>query len=424
MGSPKTQHYIDIVHGLTPELEKLADEVEETEQFPTRAFELLADNDLLRLTLPTEFGGQEMSLIDYFPVLQEVARIHGTFRMFVHGQNGMWRLVEQWGSQEQKERWLPVHRQGGIFTFGLTEPDNGTGRDISTTAVRDGDEWVINGRKHLISWAGEAELVHLIAKTGDERGKEATCFLLPKGTPGVRVEKLAHTMGCKGGSHDRMIFEDCRLPANSVLGEEGQGLYLGLRGFLDVSRLSIAVSCLGLARQAMDLAVDFAKARVTFGKAIATRQAMRLSIAEMAADIYSLRATTATPVPCGSKRELPRSNGWSSPMTYSPTASTSKNEDHHDCALSHALHARVPVQDQGDRHRQSRCRASRSLDIAHLEEVRRRRPPSCLRRQERPGPMAGRRADAHRRRELGDRRLARASASVPADDGRGRPRRL
>jgi alkylation response protein AidB-like acyl-CoA dehydrogenase len=290
MGSPKTQHYIDIVHGLTPELEKLADEVEETEQFPTRAFELLADNDLLRLTLPTEFGGQGMSLIDYFPVLQEVARIHGTFRMFVHGQNGMWRLVEQWGSQEQKERWLPVHRQGGIFTFGLTEPDNGTGRDISTTAVRDGDEWVINGRKHLISWAGEAELVHLIVKTSDERGREATCFLLPKGTPGVRVEKLAHTMGCKGGSHDRMIFEDCRLPADSVLGEEGQGLYLGLRGFLDVSRLSIAVSCLGLARQAMDLAVDFAKARVTFGKAIATRQAVRLSIAEMAADIYSVQA--------------------------------------------------------------------------------------------------------------------------------------
>src|ERR1700736_5610577 len=153
MGSPKTEHYIDIVRGLNPELEKLADEVEETEQFPTRAFELLADNDLLRRTLPPEFGGQEMSLIDYFPVLQEVARIHGTFRMFVHGQNGMWRLVEQWGTQPQKHRWLPVSQSGGIPTFGRTDPDNGTGRDITTTAVRDGGEWVINGRKHLISWA-------------------------------------------------------------------------------------------------------------------------------------------------------------------------------------------------------------------------------------------------------------------------------
>jgi alkylation response protein AidB-like acyl-CoA dehydrogenase len=290
MGSSKTEQYIDIVHGLTPELEKLADEVEETEQFPTRAYELLADNDLLRLTLPEQYGGQGMSLVDYFPVLQAVARIHGTFRMFVHGQNGMWRLVEQWGTPAQKETWLPVFQRGGLFTFGLTEPDNGTGRDISTTAVIEGDQWVINGRKHLISWAAEAEMVHLIAKTSNERGKEATCFILPKGTPGARVEKLGHTMGCKGGSHDRVIFEDCRLPADAVLGEVGQGLLLGLRGFLDVSRLSIAVSCLGLARQAMDLAVEFAKQRVTFGKPIASRQAVRLSIGEMAADIYAVQS--------------------------------------------------------------------------------------------------------------------------------------
>lgn len=287
---PKTQHYLDVVDRLSGELEALADEVERTEQFPARAYELLSENDVLRLTLPEEWGGQGMSLLEYFPVLQRVAKIHGTFRMFVHGQNGMWRLLDQWGTGPQKEQWLPVFAQGGLFTFGLTEPDAGTGRDIATTAVRDEDGWVINGRKHLISWAGEAELVHLIAKTSDERGKEATCFLLPKGTPGVRVEKLAHTMGCKGGSHDRLIFEDCRLPVTAVLGEVGQGLLLGLRGFLDVSRLSIAVSCLGLARRAMELSNDFVRQRVTFGKPIAARQAVRLSIGEMAADIYAVQA--------------------------------------------------------------------------------------------------------------------------------------
>lgn len=286
----RTRHYLEVVDRLSGELEDLADEVERTEQFPARAYELLAENDVLRLTLPEAWGGQGMSLLEYFPVLQRVAKIHGTFRMFVHGQNGMWRLLEQWGTTTQKETWLPVFAQGGLFTFGLTEPDSGTGRDIATTAVRDGDSWVINGRKHLISWAGEAELVHLIAKTGDERGKEATCFLLPKGTPGVRVEKLAHTMGCKGGSHDRLVFEDCRLPATAVLGEVGQGLLLGLRGFLDVSRLSIAVSCLGLSRRAMELSTDFVRQRVTFGKPIAARQAVRLSIGEMAADIYAVQA--------------------------------------------------------------------------------------------------------------------------------------
>jgi alkylation response protein AidB-like acyl-CoA dehydrogenase len=287
---PKTRYYLDIVDRLSDQLEELADEVERTEEFPTRAYQLLAENDVLRLTLPETWGGQGMSLLEYFPVLQRVANIHGTFRMFVHGQNGMWRLVDQWGTETQKQQWLPVFANGGLFTFGLTEPDNGTGRDISTTAVRDGDSWVINGRKHLISWAGEAELVHLIAKTGEERGKEATCFLLPKGTEGVRVEKLAHTMGCKGGSHDRLVFEDCRLPADAVLGEVGQGLTLGLRGFLDVSRLSIAVSCLGLARRAMDLSTEFVRQRVTFGKPIAARQAVRLSIGEMAADIYAVQA--------------------------------------------------------------------------------------------------------------------------------------
>lgn len=288
--APITKKYLDVAAKLAPELEDLADEIERTERFPARGYQLLAGNDLLRLTLPREWGGQGMSLIDYFPVLQEIAKIHGTFRMFVHGQNGMWRLIDQWGTEAQKQEWLPIFAQGGLFTFGLTEPDAGTGRDIATTAVRDGDGWVINGRKHLISWAGEAELVHLIAKTGEERGKEATCFLLPKDTAGVRVEKLAHTMGCKGGSHDRLVFEDCRLPATAVLGEVGQGLLLGLRGFLDVSRLSIAVSCLGLARRAMDLSTDFVRQRVTFGKPIAARQAVRLSIGEMAADVYAVQA--------------------------------------------------------------------------------------------------------------------------------------
>jgi len=287
--APLTKKYLEVAAKLAPELEDLADEIERTEQFPARGYQLLADNDMLRLTLPREWGGQGMSLTGYFPVLQEIAKIHGTFRMFVHGQNGMWRLVEQWGTDEQQKKWLPVIQHGGIFTFALTEPDNGTGRDISTTAELVGDEWVINGRKHLISWAGEAELVHLIARTGTDRGREATCFLLPKDTPGVTVEKLPHTMGCKGGSHDIMIFDNARLPADAVLGRVGAGLTLGLRGFLDVSRLSIAVSALGLARRAMDLATEFARQRVTFGRPIASRQAVRLSIAEMAADIYSVQ---------------------------------------------------------------------------------------------------------------------------------------
>jgi len=289
LSASTTQHYLDLLEHIRPELEVLANETDETERFPTKAYEILRDNGLLRLTLPVEWGGGGLSATEFFPVLQAVAKIHGTFRMFVHGQNGLWRMVHDWGTDAQKQQWLPVIRDGALFTFALTEPDNGTGRDISTRAERDGEGWVINGKKHLITWAAEAKLMHLIARTSDVRGEEATCFLVPRNTPGCTVEKLPHTMGCKGGSHDIVHFENCRLPADAVLGGVGNGLQLGLRGFLDVSRLGIAVSALGLARRCLELSIAFAEQRVTFGKPIASRQAVRLSIADMAMDIYSLQ---------------------------------------------------------------------------------------------------------------------------------------
>lgn len=288
--TPLSESFVDTVRKLTPELEALADELEETEHIPDRVWELMRGSGLMTMTLPTEWGGSSLTVAEYVPVLEEVAKISGAMRMIVHGANGMWRLVEQWGTPEQKARWMPVMAAGQVVTFGLTEPDNGTGRDISTTAVRDGDEWVINGRKQWISWAGSAELIHLIAATDRNAsdGKTATCFLVPKGTPGMTCTPMPSTMGCKGIHHDWVDFKDCRLPADAVLGEVGQGLHLGLRGFLDVSRLGIAISACGLSLRALELAIEFAKQRVTFGKPIATRQAVKLSIAEMVSDIYAL----------------------------------------------------------------------------------------------------------------------------------------
>ena len=288
--TPLSQQYVDVVGKLTPELEVLADQIETEEHVPERVWELMRQNDLMTLTLPVEWGGKGFTVAEYVPVLEEVAKISGALRMIVHGANGMWRLVEHWGTPEQKQKWLPVMAAGGIVTFGLTEPGNGTGRDISTTAVLEGDEWVINGRKQWISWAGSAEVIHLIAATGkdDGGGNTATCFLLPKNTPGVTCTPMESTMGCKGIHHDYMDFDNARLPADAVLGDVGQGLQLGLRGFLDVSRLGIAISAVGLALRSLELAVEFAKTRMTFGKSIATRQAVKLSIAEMVSEIYAV----------------------------------------------------------------------------------------------------------------------------------------
>jgi alkylation response protein AidB-like acyl-CoA dehydrogenase len=283
--------YIELAQSIMPELEELADQIERTDSIPDRVFQVLEENDFLRLTLPEEWGGKGLSLAEYFPVLEEIAQVHGTIRMLVHGANGMWRPVFNFGTQEQKARYLPIFQRGGLFTFALTEPVAGSGRDIRTTAERDGDEWVLNGTKHLISFATIAELILVMAATGrGPKGAEVSCFLFPKGTPGVHMTPLPPTMGCRGSEHDVMVFKDCRLPADSVLGKVGEGIEVGVRGFLDVSRLSIAVSCLAPAQRSLALAARFAKQRQTFGKPIADRQAVQTMLAEMAADIYAVRA--------------------------------------------------------------------------------------------------------------------------------------
>lgn len=285
----KSAQYVEWIRQNSARLEEYADEIERTSAVSDEIWKYYIDEDMCRLTLPEQWGGAGLSVAEYVPVLEEAAKISGATRMILHGQNGMWRLVEQWGTEDQKARWLPIHRDGGIFTFALTEPGNGTGRDITTTAVRDGDDWVVNGTKHLISLGTQAELVHLIAATGkdDRGGATATCFLVPKGTKGVTYLPLPETMGCRGMNHDLMVMDDARLPGDAVLGDVGQGLHLGLRGFLDISRLCIAASCVGLARRATELACDFSKQRVTFGRPIAARQAVKMLLAEMICDVYA-----------------------------------------------------------------------------------------------------------------------------------------
>jgi alkylation response protein AidB-like acyl-CoA dehydrogenase len=297
--STKAEHYVEAIKGLTPQLEMLSDQIEnEVHDIAARdhpaskkIYELVIANDLHRLTLPERWGGVGMTTAEYFPVLEEIAGINGALRMVVHGANGMWRLIHQYGTDGQKEEWLPRMAAGDTVTFALTEPGNGTGRDITTTAVRDGDDWVINGQKWLISFASSAKLIHLLAATGsDDRGKTLTCFLMPLGTPGVTSEPLPPTMGCRGAAHEWMYLTDVRLPHDAILGKVDGGLDLGLRGFLDVSRLGIAGTALGICRKSLELATQFARDRVTFDKPIASRQAVRLSLAEMATETYALQA--------------------------------------------------------------------------------------------------------------------------------------
>lgn len=284
--------FMAVLDAIGPQLEVYGDDIEATCIIPSEVLPLLTEHGLLRMTLPVEYGGSGLSARQYLRVLERVAGFHGAIRMFVHGMNGLWRPMHNFGTKEQRDRWLPIHQAGGLFAFALTETDRGSGRDVGTTAVVDGDQWVINGTKNLISWAGDAEVIYVIAATGgaSDGKREISCILVPKDSPGMTCTRIADGMGCRGSRHDVVVFDDVRVPIDNLLGERGQGLEVGVRGFLDISRLGIATSALGASQRMFDMAIDYAKKRSTFGRPIAERQAIQMQVGEMAADLFSLRS--------------------------------------------------------------------------------------------------------------------------------------
>lgn len=287
----RTAHHLGVVDAAADDLETLGDDVERTGQVDPALRGLLHESGLMRLTLPPQWGGAGLATSEYLPVLERVAGLHGTIRMFVHGMNGVWRPLASFGTPEQQERWLRIPAQGGLFAFALTEPDSGTGRDVATTAELVDDEWVLNGQKNLITWGSEAELQYVIARTGtrSDGSAEISCILVPRGTSGMSFQQIPDGMGCRGTRHDRISYRDVRVPAENLLGHRGDGLVVGA-SFLDVSRLGIATSLLGISQRALQLSCDFVKRRTTFGTLLARRQAIQMIVGEAAAELYSLRA--------------------------------------------------------------------------------------------------------------------------------------
>jgi alkylation response protein AidB-like acyl-CoA dehydrogenase len=273
------------------EVEVLVQEMERTRKAPPDLWEQLAAKDLLRLTLAPEYGGWGLPFGDYVPILEIVAQSHGSVRMVVHVHNGLWRLIHRYGSPRQKERLLGRWASGGVkVAFALTEPDAGTGVDIRTEARRDGGSWILNGRKWLITFADVADFFIVVAYTDRSKRQDGiSAFLVPRDASGLAIELQPDGMGLFGTGHGLLRFEECRVPAETLLGQEGDGLRMVLRDFLDVSRISIATSCVGMAQRSLDLAVQYARRRVTFGKPIAERQAVQFMLAEMAVDVKAAR---------------------------------------------------------------------------------------------------------------------------------------
>jgi len=257
---------------------------------PEALWERMKDLGFFRLTKPEWAGGDGLPLRLYLPILEEVAHCHGSIRMMFHAHNSIWRPLGR-GRQEQVRQWLPkVASAEWLVAFALTEPDNGTGIDLHTTARREGDKFVIDGKKHLITFADRADVTVVIAKTDPSLGRQGlTAFLVPKGRRGMNLQPMPEMMGDKGCTHSVITFDECVVDETEVIGEVGAGFDIALRGFLDQSRASIAQSAVGLAQEALEQTIKRVLSRKTFGKALASRQAVQMRLAEMATEIQAAR---------------------------------------------------------------------------------------------------------------------------------------
>ena len=268
-------------------LDPLSKPLEEDEKLPDELVAELKKGRFFGLTIPQEYGGQGWSAVEWFPVLEELAKAYATVRLIAHTMNGLfWRPIHHFGTEDQKKKYLPNLASGEIWAANsLTEPEAGTGKDINCKAQKDGDDYILNGHKWLITlFPGYTKLIYAFAAT--EEG--ITSFLIDLPCDGLVLKPMEKMMGCVGPRHYNVIYKNCRVPATNILGEKGKGLEVAF-GMLHLSRVSIAFCCVGLAQRMLDLAVDYAKQRTTFGKLLAKRQAIQNNIAQMGTEIQAAR---------------------------------------------------------------------------------------------------------------------------------------
>jgi len=268
-------------------LDPLSTPLEDEERLPDELVAELRRGEFFGLTVPKEYGGQGWTVVEWFSVLEELSRAYATVRMVAHTMNGLfWRPLQEFGTEEQRQKYLPRLASGEIWSANsLTEPEGGTGRDINAKAVFDRGDYVLNGHKWLITlFPDHTKLIYAFAST--EEG--VTAFLVDSPREGLELVPMEKMMGCVGPRHYNVLYRDCRVPADAVLGEKGKGLDVAF-GMLHLSRTSIAFCCVGLAQKMLELAIAYAKQRSTFGKLISTRQAVKDNLAQMATEIEAAR---------------------------------------------------------------------------------------------------------------------------------------
>lgn len=296
--------------------EKIEPWVERMEagEFPRELLSQLGELGLMGITAPEELGGSAMDFTSYIIAIHELSKVSAVMGVIlsVHTSVGTNPII-YFGNDEQKQHYIPKLASGEYLgAFCLTEPSAGSDAgSLQSKAVKDGEAYVINGSKVFITNGGEADVYIVFASTNSEaKTRGISAFIVEKGTPGLIVGKDEKKMGLHGSRTVQLTFDNCRVPASSLLGQEGEGFKIAMAN-LDVGRIGIAAQSLGIAEAALEAATVYAKERVQFGKAIALQQGVGFKLADMATAVeaakllvYRAADLRAKGLPCGQEASM------------------------------------------------------------------------------------------------------------------------
>ena len=279
------------------EVKPLAQEVDETEKFPRDTVTKMQKLGFMGIPVPKQYGGQGCDPLTYVMCVEELSKVCGTTGVIVSAHTSLCAdPIMTYGTEEQKQKYLvPLANGTKLGAFGLTEPGSGTdAQGCQTKAVLDGDEWVLNGSKCFITNGKEADIYIIIAVTSvteDKKGrkkKNFSAFIVEKGTPGFTFGTKEKKMGIRGSATYELIFQDCRIPKENLLGPEGRGFPIAMHT-LDGGRIGIAAQALGIAEGALETTINYVKERKQFGRSIAAQQNTQFVLADMATKVEAAK---------------------------------------------------------------------------------------------------------------------------------------
>jgi alkylation response protein AidB-like acyl-CoA dehydrogenase len=268
---------------------------DEASEFPADVVKQLGQMGLMGMIFPVEYGGAGLGYVDYMTAIEELSAVDGSVGIIVAAHNSLCsNHIFLAGNEEQRRKYIPKLASGEwLGAWGLTEPNSGSdAAGARTTAVRKGDKWVLNGNKTFITNGHYADAAVVIAVTDKTQGTHGlSAFVVEKGTPGFRPGKKENKLGLRASDTSELIFEDCEIPAENLLGKLGEGFVDSMR-VLDGGRISIAALSLGIARGALEASLRYVKERRQFGKAIAEFQGVQWKLADMATELDAARLLT------------------------------------------------------------------------------------------------------------------------------------